>query len=187
MKRTEREKMEAGEWYTCLDDELEGLRIAARIAVHQHNTLPPGERGDIGPKLRQLITSQDAIIEAPFHCAYGINIRLGRHVFLNAGCTILDCATVTIEDECQLGPNVQIYCAEHHQDPVKRSVEGLEIAYPVHIGKRAWIGGGSIILAGVTIGEGAVVGAGSVVTKDVGPGQVVVGNPARPIERKPIP
>ncbi|MEO1314661.1 MAG: DapH/DapD/GlmU-related protein, partial [Pseudomonadota bacterium] len=103
---------------------------------------------------------------------------------LNAGCTILDCATVTIGDECQLGPNVQIYCAEHHKDPVKRSVEGLEIARPVHIGKRTWIGGGAIILAGVTIGEGAVIGAGSVVTKDVGAGQIVVGNPGRPLAER---
>ena len=176
--------MVAGEWYTCLDDELETLRVTARSAVHQHNTLPPEDRGAIGPKLGQLIKAKNAIIEAPFHCAYGINIELGDQVFLNAGCTILDCATVTISDQCQLGPNVQIYCAEHHQDPIKRSVEGREIAHPVFIGKRVWIGGGAIILAGVTIGEGAVIGAGSVVTKDVDPGQVVVGNPARLIDRQ---
>ncbi len=179
--KTERQKMEASEWYTCLDDELETLRVAARAAVHEHNTLPPSDRGKIAPKLAQLIEAEDAIVEAPFHCAYGINIKLGKDVFLNAGCTILDCATVTIGDQCQLGPNVQIYCAEHHKDSIKRSVEGLEIAYPVSIGKRVWIGGGAIILAGVNIGEGAVVGAVSLVTKNVAPGQVVVGNPARPI------
>ncbi|MEM8540137.1 MAG: sugar O-acetyltransferase, partial [Pseudomonadota bacterium] len=173
----------AGEWYTCLDDELEALRKVARSAVHQHNRLPPEERGPVGPKLRGLISAGNATIEAPFHCAYGFNIELGNDVFLNAGCTILDCAKVTISDQCQLGPNVQIYCAEHHQDPIKRSVEGLEIAHPVHIGKQVWIGGGAIILAGVAIGEGAVIGAGSVVTKDVAPRQVVVGNPARPIDR----
>lgn len=181
MQETERTKMEAGHWYTCLDPELEALRIKARSAVHEHNTISPEARGNIGPKLRALLTADTAMIEAPFHCAYGINIELGDQVYLNAGCTILDCAKVKIGDQCQLGPNVQIYCAEHHQDPVKRCVDGLEIARPVSIGKRVWIGGGAIILAGVTIGEGAVVGAGSVVTKDVGAGQVVVGNPARPI------
>lgn len=175
--------MAAGEWYTCLDDELEALRVVAREAVHQHNALPPADRGAIGPRLGRLIKAGTAIIEAPFHCAYGFNIELGDQVFLNAGCTILDCATVAIGDQCQLGPSVQIYCAEHHQNPVKRSVEGLEIAHPVTIGKRAWIGGGAIVLAGVTIGAGAVVGAGSVVTRDVAPGDVVVGNPARPIDR----
>lgn len=177
--KSERQKMEAGEWYTCLDEELEGLREQARAAVFEHNHLPPEQRKTMGPLLAQLLGSDRATIEAPFHCAYGINITLGQDVFLNTGCTILDCAPVTIEDQCQLGPNVQIYCAEHHKDAYKRSVEGLEIARPVHIGRRAWIGGGAIILAGVTIGEGAVVGAGSVVTKDVAPGQVVVGNPAR--------
>lgn len=182
--KTERQKMAAGEWYTCLDGELEALRVEARDAVHEHNELPPGERGTIGTKLGKLISAPNAIIEAPFHCAYGINIELGDQVYLNAGCTILDSAMVTIDDQSQLGPNVQIYCAEHHQDPIKRCVDGLEIAHPVHIGKRVWIGGGAIILAGVSIGDGAVVGAGSVVTKDVAAGQVVVGNPARPIDRK---
>ncbi len=183
--KTERQKMEAGGWYNCVDDELEALRVTARSAVYEHNTLAPTDRGAIGPKLRGLITAgESAIIEAPFHCAYGFNIKLGDRVYLNAGCTILDTAPVTIGDQCALGPNVQIYCAEHHQDPVKRCVEGLEVARPVVIGRQVWIGGAAIILAGVTIGDGAVVGAGSVVTRDVVAGQVVVGNPARVIDRK---
>lgn len=173
--------MEAGEWYTCLDPELELLRSVARSAVHQHNSLHPSARGTMGPELSKLIQAENVFIEAPFHCAYGFNIRLGDQVYLNAGCTILDCATVTIGDQCQLGPNVQIYCAEHHRDPIKRSVEGLEVALPVSIGQQVWIGGGAIILAGVSIGDGAVVGAGSIVTKDVAPGETVVGNPARPV------
>ncbi|MEP5759314.1 MAG: maltose acetyltransferase domain-containing protein [Litoreibacter sp.] len=102
--KTERHKMEAGEWYTCLDEELEALRVAANAAVHEHNTLPPTDRGKIASKLARLVEAEDAIIEAPFHCAYGINIKLGKGVFLNAGCTILDCATVTIGDQCQLAP-----------------------------------------------------------------------------------
>lgn len=179
MARTERQKMEAGNWYSCLDDELETLRVAARAAVFQHNSMAPETRGHMAPLLRKLLKTQDAFIETPFHCAYGINIELGNQVYLNAGCTILDSAKVSIGDECQLGPNVQIYCAEHHKDPIKRCRDGLEIALPVTIGKRVWIGGGAIILAGVKIGDGAVIGAGSVVTKDVGPGQIVVGNPAR--------
>ncbi|WP_299351698.1 sugar O-acetyltransferase [uncultured Shimia sp.] len=181
--KTEREKMEAGAWYTCLDDELEAMRQTARSAVHQHNSLAPDQRGAMGPALAQLLTVGDAYIEAPFHCAYGVNTTLGHQVYLNAGCTILDCALVTVGNQCQFGPNVQIYCAEHHKDPVKRNEEGLEKALPVRIGNRVWIGGGAIILAGVTIGDGAVVGAGSVITKDVAAGAVVVGNPARIVEQ----
>ena len=173
--------MAAGEWYSCLDPELERLQSAARQAVHAHNSLPPEQRGPIAPALIELFgaVAPDVRIEAPFHCAYGFNIRFGASVYLNAGCTILDSAPVTIGAQTMLGPSVQIYCAEHHKDPAKRAA-GLEIARPVTIGRNVWIGGGSIVLAGVTIGDGAIVGAGSVVTRDVAAGGAVVGNPARP-------
>ncbi|MFK3777251.1 sugar O-acetyltransferase [Agrobacterium sp. NPDC089420] len=184
---TEREKMAAGEWYSCMDAELDGLRWRARRAVHQHNTAPPDERGTIAPLLRGLLSfvGEGAFIEAPFHCAYGFNVTLGANVYLNTGCVILDSAKVTIGDGAMLGPAVQIYCAEHHLDPVPRA-QGIEIAKPVTIGRDVWIGGGAILLAGVTVGDGAIVGAGSVVTRDVPPGTTVVGNPARAIKRSNI-
>lgn len=170
-----------GEWYTCIDDELERMRMAAREAVHQHNVSPPHERGQIGQKLHTLLGKPDAFIEAPFHCAYGRHIKIGPGVYVNAGCVILDSAEVCIGERTQIGPNVQIYCAEHHHDPTLRTEGGLEIARAVSIGQRVWIGGGAIILAGVTIGDGAIVGAGAVVTRDVKPAQTVAGNPARPL------
>ncbi|GHB20306.1 maltose O-acetyltransferase [Pseudovibrio japonicus] len=178
--KTEREKMEAGEWYTCVDDELDMLRRAAYHAVHEHRTLHPSERGRISPALRALLgsTTESTLIEAPFHCSYGINIHLEENVFLNAGCTILDSAPVRIGAQTMLGPNVQIYCAQHHKDAEKRCA-GLETAKPVTIGKRVWIGGAAILMPGVTVGDDAIVGAGSVVTKDVPAGATVVGNPAR--------
>jgi maltose O-acetyltransferase len=74
---------------------------------------------------------------------------------------------------------VQIYAADHPRDAATRR-QGLEFGRPIHIGSDVWIGGGAIILPGVTIGDGAVIGAGSVVTRDVGPDQIVAGNPARP-------
>lgn len=179
---SERAKMAAGQWYNGLDPELEALRVVARRAVHAHNTTPPDERGDIAPALRALFASAGtgSCIEAPFHCAYGFNISLGDEVYLNAGCTILDTAPVRIGDRAQLGPGVQIYCAEHHKAPVERAA-GVEIARPVTIGDGVWIGGGAIILAGVTIGQNAIVGAGAVVTRDVPAGTTVAGNPARPL------
>lgn len=179
---TEREKMDAGSWYSCLDPELESLRLRAAKALFAHNTCPPEARHPVHPDLAALFAScaTDAMIEPQFHCAYGHNITLGAGVFLNAGCTILDTAPVHIGDQTLIGPAVQIYCAEHHKDPVKR-VAGLEIAKPVWIGSRVWIGGGAIILPGVTIGNDAIIGAGSVVTKDVAAGQTVAGNPAKPL------
>lgn len=176
-----REKMAAGDWYCCIDDELDGLRRAAADAVFEHNQLPPAQRGDVAPKLSALIdTGNGSRIEAPFHCAYGINIRLDGYVFLNAGCVILDCAPVVIGDKTMLGPGVQIYCADHHHDPELRAA-GLERGLPVTIGRNVWIGGQAIILPGVTIGDNAIIGAGAVVTKDIAPGAKVVGNPARVI------
>lgn len=72
--------MAAGEWYSCMDGELDILRRRARGAVHQHNTMPPDERGAIAPLLRALFNSvgEGAFLEAPFHCAYGFNITLGK-------------------------------------------------------------------------------------------------------------
>ncbi|MER9562270.1 MULTISPECIES: sugar O-acetyltransferase [unclassified Mesorhizobium] len=184
MAGSERAKMAAGEWYCCLDPELETLRITARDAVFEHNSLPPRQRGDIGPALRTLLgaAGAGARIEAPFHCAYGFNIFLGGRVFLNAGCTVLDTASVRIGSGTLLGPNVQIYCAEHHKEAAGRQA-GLEIARPIEIGEHAWIGGNAIILGGVRIGDGAIVGAGAVVTRNVAANTTVVGNPARPIRR----
>ena len=182
MTISERSKMEAGDWYTCLDPELAQMRATARRAVHAHNTASPDERGNIGRELTDLMAgvASDARIEAPFHCAYGINMHLGDGVFLNAGCVILDTAPVRIGSGSMLGPGVHIYCAEHHKDPQKRAA-GLEIARPVTLQENVWIGGGAIILAGATIGRNAIVGAGAVVTCDVPAGATVGGNPARPL------
>jgi len=118
------------------------------------------------------------VIRPPFYCDYGYNISVGRNTFMNFNCVILDVVQVHIGDDCQIGPNVQIYTADHPLDPeVRRS--GLESGRPVTIGNNVWIGGAAIILPGVTIGDNAVVGAGSVVTRDVPAGATVVGNPAR--------
>ncbi|RWD42423.1 MAG: sugar O-acetyltransferase [Mesorhizobium sp.] len=185
MTTSERLKMAAGEWYTCIDPELEELRVAARDALFEHNGLPPRQRGNIGPALRALLggVGDGARIEASFHCAYGFNLFLGEGAFLNAGCTILDTAPVRIGKGTLLGPNVQIYCAEHHREATGR-LAGLEIAKPVTIGDNAWIGGSAVILAGISIGDGAIVGAGAVVTRNVAANATVVGNPARTIGKR---
>lgn len=77
-----------------------------------------------------------------------------------------------------MGPAVQVYTAAHPLEAnVRRS--GLEYARPIRIGNNVWIGGGAIILPGVTIGDHSVIGAGSVVVHDVPAAKVVAGNPVR--------
>ena len=179
MSRSPREVMASGEWYCCLDAGYEDMRRAARRACHQHATMDPDARGVCAPLLADLVSlGRDCWIEAPFHCSYGINLRLGDGVYLNAGCVVLDSAPVQIGTRTMLGPGVHIYCADHHRDPEKRRA-GIERALPVTIGSDVWIGGGAILLPGVTIGDNAIVAAGAVVSRDVAAGSRVAGIPAR--------
>ena len=172
--------MEAGQWYSCLDPELSALRDAARHACFEHRMAPVSEAGGLSAALAGIFDAvgQNTLIEAPFHCSYGRNIQLGRNVYVNANCVILDSGVVTIGDGTMIGPSVQIYCADHHRDAEKRR-KGIERALPVAIGRDVWIGGGAILLPGVSVGDAAIVGAGAVVTRDVPAGARVVGNPAR--------
>lgn len=178
---SERDKMAAGDWYSCLDDELDAMRATALEAVHAHNHLPPSERRTLSPPLAALFASagRDCIIEAPFHCSYGCHTHLGDEVYMNSGCVILDSAAVHIGDGTMMGPGAQILCADHHRDPALRRA-GIERALPVRIGADVWVGAGALIMPGVTLGDRVIVGAGSVVTRDVADGQTVMGSPARP-------
>ena len=119
-----------------------------------------------------------ATIRPPFFCDYGYNIRLGAGAFLNFNCVILDVVAVSIGDQTQIGPGVQILTADHPRDAERRR-SGLEFGRPVIIGNNVWIGGGAIILPGVVIGDNAIVGAGAVVTRNVPAGATATGNPAR--------
>jgi maltose O-acetyltransferase len=142
--------------------------------------MDPTLRGPCAPELAGIFAAmgEGVFIEAPFHVAYGRNLLLGEGVFMNAGCVVLDTAPVRIGRRTMLGPGVHIYCADHAHGIEERRL-GLERALPVSIGEEVWIGGGAIILPGVTVGDGAIVGAGAVVTRDVTPGARVVGSPAR--------
>jgi maltose O-acetyltransferase len=182
MARTEKEKMLAGELYHAGDPEIQADAEAAKAWLVRYNAslaLPPAERRKLLVE-RLAEVGPEAVIRPPFFCDYGTNIALGANVFLNFNCVILDVVRVTIGDGTQIGPLVQILTADHPRDPeVRRS--GLEFGRPIRIGRNVWIGGGAMIMPGVTIGDDAIIGAGSVVTRDVATGATVVGNPARPV------
>jgi maltose O-acetyltransferase len=178
--RTEKQKMLAGELYRAEDAELEADQSAASAWMARYNAslaLSAGER-HILLRERLAEVGEGAVIRPPFHCDYGYNIRLGAGVFLNFNCIILDVVAVEIGAGTQIGPGVQILTADHPRDPVVRQT-GQEFGRPVVIGRNVWIGGGAIILPGVTIGDDAIVGAGSVVTRSVPAAATAYGNPAR--------
>jgi maltose O-acetyltransferase len=178
---SQKQRMLAGQPYRPDDPELQAEQAATLAWLGRYNTsyslTPEARHALLAERLGRL--GAGAVIRPPFHCDYGFNIHLGAGAFLNFNTVILDVVEVTIGDRAQIGPGVQIYAADHPRDaPTRRS--GVEFGRPVRIGADAWIGGGAILLPGVTIGEGAMIGAGSVVTRDVPAGATVVGNPARP-------
>ncbi|WBX91092.1 sugar O-acetyltransferase [Achromobacter mucicolens] len=180
MTRTQKERMLAGDLYTAADAEIQSDQLAASAWMKRYNALlgEPPEQWHALLCERLASVGEGALIRPPFHCDYGYNISLGTNVFMNFNCVILDVVQVTIGEGTQIGPAVQIYTADHPQDPEQRRAM-LEFGRPVHIGRQVWIGGGAIILPGVTVGDDAIIGAGSVVTRDVPAGTKVVGNPAR--------
>ena len=181
---TEREKMLGGELYDAEDPELAAARLRCRETLFAYNNSRPDAAAEREKLLTQLLGSrgEKTVIEPPFKCDYGEFISVGDRVFMNFHCVLIDCAPIRIGSDVLLGPAVQIYTANHPLDWQTRR-EWLESAEPVTIGSDVWIGGGAIVLPGVTIGDRCVVGAGSVVTKDVPPGNLVVGNPARAIRQ----
>ncbi len=185
MTLTEKQKMLAGELYHATDPELQADQAAARVWMDKYNA-----RQDVtADHARALLVTglaavgEGAIIRPPFHVDYGFNITVGCGVFINFNCVILDVVQVVIGDFTQIGPGVQILTADHPRDPAGRA-QGAEFGRPITIGRHVWIGGGALILPGVTIGDNALIGAGSVVTRDVPDGATVAGNPARALPRR---
>lgn len=184
MPRSEWEKLLAGEPYRPSAPDVQAQQAAAKawmvrynaasaLSVEARRALLTERLGEVGPGV---------VVRPPFHCDYGTNIRLGPDVFLNFGCIILDVAEVAVGEGTQVGPAVQLLAADHPHDSAARRA-GLELGRPVRVGRHVWIGGGAILLPGVTVGDDAVIGAGSIVTRDVAAGATVAGNPARPITR----
>ena len=177
---TMRERMLAGELYQADDPELARDSQRAMSLTHRLNTADPNDTGLRRELLTELLGAfgPDSEIRPPFRCDYGYQTSVGARTFANFGLISLDVATVTIGDDVQIGPNVQLLTAFHPVAAGPRR-DKWEAARPITIGDNVWLGGGAIVLPGVTIGANTVVGAGAVVTRDLPPDVVAVGNPAR--------
>ena len=153
------------------------LRLTASINFAYHG---PEELSAMFSELIGKPVGEGFALFPPFHTDFGLNITVGRNVFINSGCTFQDQGGISLGDGTLVGHQVSIATINHDMDPEKR---GSMTFRPVTIGKDVWIGDHASILPGVTIGDGAVVAAGAVVTKDVPPRTVVGGVPARVIRQ----
>ncbi len=179
--KSEWQKMISGELYDPHDSELVQARRRARDLLHELNALKDDQEDERRSILARLFGKggETAWLQPPFYCDYGTNIELGERVFFNFNCVVLDVAPVSIGDHSIFAPAVQIYTATHPLDAELRRTR--EYGKPVVIGSDVWVGGGAIILPGVTIGSRTVIGAGSVVTRDIPDDVLAVGNPCRVI------
>jgi len=134
---------------------------------------------EVRERLSDIIQSKidkSTTIFIPFHTNFGRHITLGKNVFINHACTFLDLGGITIEDDVQIGPKVNLITENHPVDPAKRKYLDLK---SILIKRNAWIGAGATILPGVTIGENSIVAAGAVVNKDVPANSIFGGIPAK--------
>ena len=108
-------------------------------------------------------------------------IKIGNNVTIGAHCTIDYSGSLEIKDNVVISEGTKIYSHDHDVYKYTRKIKENVIPKKTVICENAWIGAGSIILAGVTVGKYSVVGAGSVVTHDVPDYCIYAGNPAKKI------
>lgn len=151
----------------------EALKTTAELNGRYHT---PAEIRSLMAKLTASEIDESFAMFPPFHTDCGKNIKIGKRVFINAGCQFQDQGGILIGDDVLIGPQTIIATLNHDPDPEKR---GGMFAKPVVICNKVWLGARVTICPGVTIGEGAIVGAGAVVVKDVPPRTIVAGVPAK--------
>ena len=180
----ELEKMKSGLWYDAnYDENLVSLRMDAQDLCRRYSMTDLHDIEKKNEILNQLFgyLPEGLTIIPSFICDYGTNIHLGKDVFINAHCYLMDGADITIGNNVFIGPYCGFYTSTHPLD-YKRRNAGLEKALPITVGNNCWFGANVSIMPGVTIGNGCVIGAGSVVTKDIPDNVLVAGVPAKIIK-----
>jgi maltose O-acetyltransferase len=180
--RSNRQRMLAGDQYIADDPDLARESNRAANLTAAFNATADDDDAGRDRILRELLGSvgEGTVIRPPLQCDYGYQTHIGARTFANCGLVCLDVGRITIGDDVQIGPNVQLLTPTHPLEPGPRRAK-WEGSRPITIGDNVWLGGGVIVCPGVSIGPNTVVGAGAVVTKDLPPNVLAVGNPARVI------
>ena len=176
--KTEYEKCLAGEPFIgSKDPKIMEMILRTRRLLAQFNAADYADTERKQALLREMFgrMGKGVHVDIDFHCEYGKHIFIGDKVIINMNCTFVDNNRIDIGSNVLIAPNVQIYTATHSTKVNERMVqdwsEGEEIcrtyALPVRVEDGVWIGGGSVLLPGVTIGRNSVIGAGSVVTRSI--------------------
>jgi maltose O-acetyltransferase len=189
--QTERERMLAGDFYNSRDPALLDAAHHARTLLAKFNASDSRDGAGRAEILRALLaTVGDGVwVEPPFFCDYGTQITIGAHTFVNVNCVFLDSAEIQIGANGLIGPGVQLLTAFHplraNERVLPASVGQPDIspyrtqASPIRIGDNCWLGGGAIVMPGVSIGDNTTIGAGSVVTHDIPSDVLAFGHPCR--------
>ena len=190
--KTEFEKCMSGEPFDGASPEIAEMALRNKRLLHQLRDVDYADNDAKQYIYRQMFGSigEDVYIDIDFRCEYGRNIHFGNKVIVNMNCTFLDNNSIFIGNNVMIAPDVKIYTATHSLRLAERMPQRMHqgasicdtIARAVTIEDGVWIGGGTVVLPGVTIGRNSVIGAGSVVVKDIPANSVAVGNPCRVIK-----
>ena len=171
--KSELEKCLVGKCYDCHAAVFLEFKAKARRLLAEYNRLAYEEKEKKHAVLQEMLGG------------------IGANVSINMNCTFVDCNRITIGNNVLISSNVQIYTSTHPVELSERLTPDWKpemgeyfcrtYARPVTIGNGCWLGGGVIVLPGVSIGDGAVIGAGSVVTRDIPANVTAAGNPCRVI------
>jgi len=184
------EKMVSGKFYNPEGESIVKIHEKGLCLQQQINLLPMKKVKKRQALMRKLIPNSDGDIAffPPFHCEYGCNIKVGKNLFMNFDCVILDVAKVEIGDNVMLGSRVMLATPVHPLVAQERRIQNypdgyhdIEYAKPITIGNDVWIASNVTVCGGVKIGDGSVIGAGSVVTKDIPSGVFAAGVPCKVI------
>ena len=191
---TNYQKFLSGEYCNRLDKEVFNMIVRNKRLLAEFNSTDILNSEARTALLHELFgrVGKHSRVDINFHCECGKHIFIGDKVIINMNCTFLDNNYITIGNNVLIAPNVQLYTATHQVSASERFVVDWDEnsgelffrtrALPITIGNDVWIGGGVIVLPGVTIGDNCVIGAGSVVTRSIPSNSLVVGNPCQVVK-----
>lgn len=180
----------SGEYCNSLSPEVLEMISNTRVCLARLDS-PDLTHTDRFSILRSMLGSigRQSTVGRNFLCQCGKHISIGDKSVINDNCTMMDENHIHIGNQVLIAPNVQFYTATHPIDYSERFVENWDESsgelffrtrsLPITVEDNVWIGGGSIILPGITIGAGSVIDAGSVVTKSIPANCVAAGNPCK--------